>query len=88
MTAVIGRPTFWSPSPALLTQIRQVWEQYQRNVAEGRPDDYPRKRDNLPVFVNSHGRSARDRVPTVGEVLVMKRSFWLHPAVVTEALGY
>jgi DNA mismatch repair protein MutH len=84
--ATIGRATFWSPSPDLLDRIRGTWESYRERVAEGRPDDYPRVRDNLPIFVRSHGLHSRDRVPTLGAEMTMKRSFWLHPTVVKGAL--
>ena len=58
--ALIGRAFFWSPSARLLALIGDAWESYRHNVELGRPDDYPRKRDGLPILVNSHGQTSAD----------------------------
>ena len=51
------------------------------------PEDYPRASDGLPIFVNTHGRDATDRVAAPGGLLTARRSFWLHPDVVTVAIA-
>jgi DNA mismatch repair protein MutH len=84
--AFLGRAFAWSPDPALLGRVQAVWEDYKRNVVAGRPDDYPRMSDGTPVFVRSHGRDADDTTEGPSRLDVMKRSFWLHPSVVSVAI--
>jgi DNA mismatch repair protein MutH len=83
--ATLGRAFFWTPSDPDFVRIRESWESYRDRVRSGTPDDYPRRSDRQAIFVNSHGATARDRVDFRGQS-VMKRSFWLHPELVSAVL--
>jgi len=84
--ATMGRAFLWQPSESLLREIQAVWEAYRDRVAAGRPDDYPRKSDGLPIFVNSHGKDGRDMVNAPNGLRIARRSFWLHPDIVEPAV--
>ncbi len=84
--AIVGRAFLWTPPDALIVSIRARWEAYRDKVMDGHAEDYPRASDGHPIFVNTHGRDATDRVPAPGGFSTARRSFWLHPDVVTSAI--
>jgi DNA mismatch repair protein MutH len=84
--AWVGRAFFWSPGSQLVADIRTVWEAYRDRVEKGHPELYPRRRDGLPIFVNTHSQNSLDRDPGAASIAFTKRSFWLHPAIVRDAV--
>ncbi len=74
----LGRPFFWSPSPAELEGIGREWEAMRSAIDRGEAARLPKASETKYIHVRPKARDARDRDPAPGGIDVIKKSFWLN----------
>ena len=66
------------PESDLEGEVRRVWAETVRRVADGRADGLPRESQSVIFHVRPHGRNNRDTLPTPKNGDLVKKSFWLN----------
>ena len=83
----LGHAFFWTPSDTEVDLIESEWEMYRDQIRSGRADRLTTAAHTRMIHVRPKARDRRDTddAPLVGPVV--KKSFWLNQALLTELVA-